>query len=52
MDGLHGVEFPVVELLFNLDADISESENLIQQHPEKAHQLAERLRREEKSLVN
>jgi arylsulfatase A-like enzyme len=52
VDGLHGVESPVVEQLFNLGADISESQNLIQQYPEKAHQLAERLRREEKSLVN
>jgi hypothetical protein len=42
----------VVEQLFNLGADISESQNLIQQYPEKAHQLAERLRCEEKSLIN
>ena len=50
VDGLHGVESPVVEQLFNLKADASESRNLIGQRPEKAAQLAERLRHEKEGL--
>ena len=51
VDGLHGVESPVVEQLFNLKADVSESSNLIGQHPEKAAELAERLQREKDGML-
>jgi hypothetical protein len=40
----------VVEELFNLKEDVSESSNLIDQHPEKAKQLSERLRREKEAM--
>jgi hypothetical protein len=40
----------VVEQLFNLKEDVSESSNLIDQHPEKAKQLSERLRREKEGM--
>jgi arylsulfatase A len=52
VDGLHGVESPIIEQLFNLDADLSESKNLIQEHPEKAQELMERLRREKEGMLH
>lgn len=51
VDGLHAVESPVVEQLFNLKEDVSESSNLIGQYPEKAQQLSERLRREKEGML-